>query len=70
MEFVRFADIKPTWDIVEFDEGISGIPSVSKSHNRQNPLDKSVALLFKQGRENVYFLPKTGKVLATEAYAL
>ena len=22
MEFVRFADLKPTWDIVKFDEGI------------------------------------------------
>ena len=30
MEFVRFADLKSTWDVVKFDEGIEDIPCVSK----------------------------------------
>ena len=28
MDFVRVADLKPTWDIVKFDEGIEDIPCV------------------------------------------
>lgn len=68
MEFVRFADLKPTWDIVKFDEGIGDIPCVSKTgYRKQNPLDQSIALLFKPARRtNVYYLPKTGEVIVTE----
>lgn len=69
MEFVRFADLKPTWDIVKFDEGIEGIPCVSKGYRKQNPLDKNIAFLFEPDRRKyVYYLPKTGEVIVTERY--
>ena len=68
MEFVQFADLKPTWDIVKFDEGIEDIPCVSKhGYRKQNPLDKGIALLFEpERRVNVYYLPKTGEVIVRE----
>lgn len=68
MEFVQFADLKPTWDIVKFDEGIEDIPCVSKNgYSKQNPLDQNIALLFEPTRRtNVYYLPKTDEVIVTE----
>ncbi len=63
MDFVQFADLKPTWDIVKFDEGIEDIPCVSKyGYRKQNPLDKGIALLFEpERRVNVYgYLPTHG----------
>ena len=68
MDFVRFADLKPTWDIVKFDEGIEDIPCVSKTgYRKQNPLDQNIALLFEPARRtHVYYLPKIGEVIVTE----
>ncbi len=67
MEFVRFDDLKPTWDIVKFDENIENIPCVSRGYMEQNPLDKNVVLIFEPACwKYVYYLPKTGKVLVTD----
>ncbi len=69
MESVRFDDLKPTWDIVKFDDAIEDIPCVSKGYRKQNPLDINVAFLFEpDDHEYVYFLPKTGKVVVTAEY--
>lgn len=71
-EFVPFSELKPTWEMVGFDECIDGIPCVSKESWMINPLDKNVALLFEAFepniRRHVFFLPKTGQVCVTEKY--
>ena len=48
MDISLFADIKPTWETVAFDEGIDRIPSSSKKYNLnyQNPLDKKGVVCF------------------------
>ena len=63
---IRFADIKPSWEIVEFDEDTEGIPRDSKSYHK-NPLDEKIALAFQVGRSKyVYYLHKTNKLLVSD----
>lgn len=61
MDICLFSDIKPTWNILEFDEKISEIPCVSKGYDKKNPLDKRVVIRFEleMGKGYVYYLPET-----------
>ncbi len=63
MDINLFSDIKPTSDILAFDEGIEEIPCISKGNRKLNPLDENVVIGFKfdNPREYVYYLPKTGE---------
>ena len=58
MDISLFADIKPTWEIVAFDEEIDRIPSSGRSYfyNKQNPLDDRVAICFSLSwRKNLFY---------------
>ena len=69
MEINLYKDIKPTWDILPFDEETEKIPTKSNSYSwNNNPLDRDIAYFFR-GKEfgrGIYFLPKTGVIADTQ----
>ena len=69
MEINLYKDIKPTWEILPFDEETEKIPTKSNSYSwNNNPLDRDIAYFFR-GKEfgrGIYFLPKTGVIADTQ----
>jgi len=63
MDICLFSNIKPTWNILEFDEKIAHIPCVSREYGRTNPLDKDVVIRFRPEADGkyVYYLPRTNR---------
>ncbi|MCR5785008.1 MAG: GNAT family N-acetyltransferase, partial [Eubacterium sp.] len=69
MAFAHFDDLKPTWEIVKFDECIENIPCVSKNSWEGNPLDKNTVLTFCiKPSEYVYYLQKIDKVIVSDRF--
>ena len=69
MEMHEIAELEPTWEFIEFNEGIESIPCESKGYWEKNPLDRDVAILFEPVlRDHVYYLPRTGETIVTERY--
>lgn len=70
MELYNRTDIKPTWEILKFDDQISGIPCESKEYGEGNPLDKNIAVRFRPDTEGkyVYYLPKTNSTQSLEQH--
>ena len=59
--------MKPTWDIVEFNDDIGAVPCFSRGLRKLNPLDRNVAVYFEPARrEYVYYLPRNGRTIVSE----
>ena len=60
MDVTGLAGLKPTWDIVEFEEGLEDIPCVSMDSYDVNPLEREIVFVFEPFyKVYVYYLPET-----------
>lgn len=69
MDTLVLSDIKPTWETIAFNEGLSEIPCDNKDEWGYNPFRTKDVICFKRGSETgfVFYLPEKEKVFVSDA---